>query len=93
MRARTPRAPHNELVNKTLSALRVAKPEEWRATVSHAIRESGGNLRVAARTLDVGYSTLKHWCEEDPALEPHNAPGRPATGPVKIKSVRMPKVG
>jgi hypothetical protein len=75
--AKSSKKSHNGRMNKTLSALRIAKVDEWRATVSHHLREAGGNLRVAAKTLDIDYSTLKRWCSEDDKLGPHNAPGRP----------------
>lgn len=54
--------------NPNLSAQRWTDPKRVKARVVKAVREAGGNLSAAARSLGITKRTLSRWFEDDREL-------------------------
>lgn len=80
--------------NPVLSALRIAKPDEFARKVRAAL-ERGGSVPAAAKALGVATRTLHRWISEAPALAegvalpPPRSTLRGSTGPA-ARATRTP---
>ena len=60
-----------------LGALRIARPDEFKARLKKAMREADGAVEDAAEALGVSARTLKRWLADMPDV-PRRSEGRPA---------------